>query len=215
MESKDKKKDEPKDKVAKKTKVRFPKKSLVKSIVLLVIIFFLLKIYWPKITGTYKQDITTISKSSLEKIIEISDLSTLDYTYNAVTDVKDENEKVKYHVSYEGVVSSGIDFSKIDFKVDEEEKLIHIKLPQAQIQDVRIDTGSMDYIFEKKRFETENVAQEAYTEAIKDLRLRARRDKNLIKMANENAVDTVTALIEPWLNEVDGSYRMEVEVDEN
>lgn len=198
----------------KKIKKKFYIKKSIGLLLVLLLAFGILKIYWPKIRNPRIEDVKTVSKSSLEKILEISDLSTLDYSYNAVVDVKDENGKVKYNLAYEGEVTSGIDFSKIAIDTDDEEKVIHILIPQAEIQEVRVDTGTMDYIFEKKSFETETVTEEAYKKAIEDLEKRASMDSNLLNMANENALDTVKALIEPWLNELDGEYRMEVEIDE-
>ena len=62
------------------------------SIVVIVIIglvFFLTNLLHSK-----KETVTTVTKSSLEKILEISDLSTLDFTYNSITDVKDQDKKM-------------------------------------------------------------------------------------------------------------------------
>ena len=59
--------------------------------------------------------VTTISKASLEKVFEISELSTVDYSYNAVARAYEEDGVTpKYYVAYEGTVTAGIDFSKID-----------------------------------------------------------------------------------------------------
>lgn len=43
----------------------------------------------------------TTSKTSLEKVIEINNLLMLDYFYNAIAVVKDDNGKETYHVAYE------------------------------------------------------------------------------------------------------------------
>lgn len=201
---------------AKKEKPNFKisKKSLKFILVFGLVFIFILKIYLPKIVNPNSEKVTTISKSALEKVIEINDLSTLDYTYNAVADVKDDEGKIKYHVAYDGIVTSGIDFSKIDISVDEEKKEISVNLPNSKIQDVSVDTGAMDYIFEEKRFETETVSHEAYKAAVEDLRKKAESEGSLLKMADDNAITAVKALIEPWVKQVDSEYKVEVKTNE-
>ena len=155
--------------------------------------------------------VTTISKSSLEKVIEINDLSTLDYTYNSITDVmEEEGDKVKYHVAYEGVVTAGIDISQVEVSVDEEKKLITVELPEAMIQTVSVDMGSMEFIFENKKYETETVSQEAYTASVADLEKKARAETTLLSMAKANAIDAMTALITPWVEQVKEEYTVEI-----
>ena len=75
---------------------------------------------------------TTISEASLEKVIEINELATVDYTYNAIaTAYAEDNETVKYNVAYEGVVNAGIDFKQIDIQLNAEENIIKITLPSV------------------------------------------------------------------------------------
>lgn len=103
--------------------------------------------------------VTTISKASLEKVFEISELSTVDYSYNAVARAYEEDGATpKYYVAYEGTVTAGIDFSKIVIDIDEDTKIITITLPESEIQNTTVDFGSMDYIFENKKYETETVS---------------------------------------------------------
>lgn len=95
--------------------------------------------------------VTTISKASLEKVFEISELSTVDYSYNAVARAYEEDGATpKYYVAYEGTVTAGIDFSKIVIDIDEDTKIITITLPESEIQNTTVDFGSMDYILKIK-----------------------------------------------------------------
>lgn len=165
----------------------------------------------PKALHSNMEQVTTITKSSLEKVIEISDLSTLDYTYNSITDVLDEDgETIKYHVAYEGVVTAGIDFERVDVSVDEETKKVTITIPEADIQNVDVDMGTLEYIFEEKKYETETVSQEAYKACRADLEKKATNENNLLSVAKENAVDVVNALITPWVEQIDEEYQVEV-----
>lgn len=165
----------------------------------------------PRLLHSKEDRLTTITKASLEKVLEISDLETLDYTYNSITDVMDEDgESVKYHVAYEGVVTAGIDFEKIDVSVEDDTKTVVVTLPEAEIQNVYVDMGTMEYIFEKDKYETETVSQEAYHACCKDLEKKAKEETSLLTIARDNAVEAVNGLIAPWVEQMDKEYQVEV-----
>lgn len=155
--------------------------------------------------------VSTISESLLEEMKEINELSTVDYTYNAIAKVYAEDEEtLKYYVAYDGTVTAGIDFNKIDIDVNEEEKKVILTLPDVEIQDVRIDMGTMDYIFTKNKYETETVSQEAYKASLADLENRVSQEDSLHEMARENAIASVKALFSPWIEQVDEQYTVEI-----
>ena len=176
-----------------------------------VILIICVTILFPKILKKEDGKVTTITQSSLEKVIEVNDLSTLDYTYNAITDVYDEDgETLKYHVAYEGIVTAGIDITKINVTVNEEEKKISITLPNAVIQNVNVDMGTLAFIFEKNKYETETVSQEAYKASLEDLKKKANKESTLLTMAKDNAAAAMNALIAPWVEQIDDDYTVEV-----
>lgn len=184
---------------------------IIVSVLLIAVILCIGFIFLPKILKPNGGQVTTISQSSLEKVIEINDLSTLDYTYNAITAVYDEDStKVKYYVAYEGTVTAGIDFTKIDIQTDEENKKIVITVPEPTIQAVNVNMGTMDFIFENEKYNEETVSQEAYKASIADLKKRAGEEETLLSMAKDNAIAAVKALIEPWVEQIDGEYEVEV-----
>ena len=156
--------------------------------------------------------VTTISKLSLEEVFEISELSTVDYDYNAVARAYEEDgETPKYYVAYDGTVTAGIDFSKIVIDIDEDTKTISLTLPESEIQNTAVDFGSMDYIFENKKYETETVSQEAYEVCRADLAERAKKEKDLLALAKENAVTAVEALVNPWVQQLDEEYKVTIQ----
>lgn len=158
--------------------------------------------------------LTTISESSLQKIIEINELSTVDYTYNAIATkyADDKAEKVKYYVAYEGTVTAGIDFNEISIDVNEEEKLVIITIPKVEIHDICVDMGTMEYIFVKDKFETETISQEAYKLCQDDLRnrIKTKEEATLYEIAKENAILSVEALLKPWIETIDSDYKVEI-----
>lgn len=156
--------------------------------------------------------VVTTAQASLKQTLAISELSTLDYTYNAIVEVCEEDgETPKYYVAYQGAVTAGVDFSKLDMDADEAEKHIRITLPQAEVQSVRVDMGSMEFIFHKARYETETISQEAYQACIADLKREAAQQGQLLATARENAVAAVEALLSPWVKQYDGQYTVTIQ----
>ena len=186
-------------------------KLMIAGSVLAVILVAAAVFVVPKLLHSEENRVTTITKASLEKVLEISDLETLDYTYNSIVDVMDEDgETAKYHVAYEGVVTAGIDFEKINVSVEEDTKTVVITVPEAGVQNVYVDMGTLKYIFEKDRYETETVSQEAYHACGEDLEKKAKKETSLLTIARDNAVEAVNALITPWVEQMDEEYQVEV-----
>lgn len=162
------------------------------------------------ITQNSGEQLTTISKASLQKVIEINELSTVDYIYNAVATKYDENNNAMYFVAYEGTVTAGIDFNKIDIKVIEEEKKVKITVPEIEIHSTKVDMGTMECIFTKNKYEKEDVLQEAYKLCKDDLKAKIKKENALLNTAKENATSSVEALFKPWIDTIDNSYTVEI-----
>ena len=157
-----------------------------------------------------KSHLSTISQSSLQKVLEISELSTVDYTYNATATKYDDKNNAMYHVAYEGSVTAGIDFNKILIDMNENERTVKITIPEIEIHSTKVDMGTMEYIFEKEKYETENISQEAYKLCKKDLTERIKKENVLHESARENAISSVEALFKPWIDTLDNSYTIEI-----
>lgn len=156
--------------------------------------------------------VTTISEASLKKVFEISELSTADYTYNAVARAyNQDNSEVRYYVAYEGRIKAGIDFSKIKIDIDEEEKLITLTIPDIEFQEITVDPGTLEYIFKDKGSETESIHQEAFTLCQQDLNERAAREEEFLLLARSNAASVVEALVMPWISQLEDSYTVDIQ----
>lgn len=149
-------------------------------------------------------EVYTVAESTLEKVCEICELPTVEYTYNAVAEAVNEKGEVKYYVAYEGKVTAGIDFSKIEFEVldSEESKKVLIKLPEVTVQDPIVNMGTMDFIFLKDTYETETISQEAFKLCQEDLSNRIKDEDALLELAAENVRRDVRCLYEPWINQL-------------
>ena len=78
------------------------------AVFVVIILLIAIGVYMKMVVFNNKEgQVSTISKSSLEKVLEINELSTIDYTYNATTKVYDEDgTTIKYYVAYEGIVTA-------------------------------------------------------------------------------------------------------------
>lgn len=152
-------------------------------------------------------ELNIITKSSLDKVIGVEELSTIEYTYNAVATKKDEDNKDMYYVAYEGKVNAGIDFKELDVKKGKNDTIV-VTLPDVEIQKVIVDINSFDFIYKRSKYETENITQEAYKLCKEDLKKRVSKDINFEKMARENAVETIEALFKPWIESLEGNYTL-------
>jgi hypothetical protein len=153
-----------------------------------------------------------ISKSTLEKVINVSDLSTFEAIYNGVASVANEEkpENIDYYVSYEAKVKAGIDFEKVNLEVNEDEKRITVTLPEVKITDVNVDIASLDYIFMNKRANTETVSAQAYKKCIEDVTNESNSTTAIYELAKQNARNIVEALIKPFVEQLDSKYELKI-----
>lgn len=174
----------------KKTKIVFSAIALFFVVGVIVVVIF-------APSGETKVDVET----SLKDIFESSELSTSEYTYNSIAKVKiddskpAEDDNVKYQIAYNGTVKSGFDFKEIE--IVEKDKEIIVVIPKIEIQSVNVD-DDLDYIFTKKKYDTEKTYAEAYNACVKDLEAKAKSNKTLYNTAVDSAVDTLEALTKPF-----------------
>ena len=172
---------------------------IVAAVAVVLLIVLLLVIF----SGSGK---TTISAEvTLKKIIVQSKLSTAEYTYNSILEVKDD-EKTKYFVSYKGKVKSGFDFEKVE--VVQDDNVITIVVPDVEILEVTVDPG-LEFIFAKDKYETETVFAEASAACKEDLMAKAKANKELLETARESAEDALKALVKPF----EGQFGKDVTFD--
>ena len=157
-----------------------------------------------------KREIITVP--TLEKIINVSDLSTFTAVYNGIAVVNNEKkpEKVDYYVSYEARVNAGIDVEKIAISVDNTEKIIRIELPKVHITDVDVNLASLDFIFVNDKANTPSVSAQAYKACEKDVKEESAQQNAILELAKQNAVNIVTALTRPIVEQLDSAYTLEV-----
>lgn len=164
------------------------------------------------INARNKKETEVITKSTLEKMINVSELSTFEAVYNGITQImnKKDDEKVDYYVYYEAKVKAGFNFEEVKINLDNKEKKIVITLPEIKINDINVDIASLDYMFENKKADTQTVSQEAYKAAIEDVTKESEKETAIYDLAKQNAVNIVEALVRPFVQQVDPEYQIEI-----
>lgn len=154
-----------------------------------------------------------ISVATLKDIINVSELSTFTAVYNGVAEVKNQENTAEtdYYVSYEAKVKAGIDFEKIVFNVDSEQKRINVTMPEVYITDVNVDIATLDYIFVNDAANTSTVSQQAFKACEADVQAESQKQEKIYGLAEQNSKNILTALIRPIVEQLDEEYELVIE----
>ena len=99
--------------------------------------------------------------------------------------------------SYDIEVDAGVDFSKITYNVEKEQKNVKIKLPHAKIYKAKINTDSFrSYLDSDSIFTKINMSE--HNESLKKMEEQAVKDaeaNNMLKFADENAKRIIKGLV--------------------
>lgn len=193
-----------------KTKSKSKVLILGAGIILGIVLIMISVVAFNKGNQNEKNVVTT---SSLQKIIKVSRLSTSTAVYNGIAKVKNEkkSDKIDYYVAYEAKVSAGIDFDKVDIVVDHEAKKVSIKIPDVYITDVVVDVSSMDFIFNDKSANKSAVTEKAFKVCEEDAETESKEQNAILELAQQNAVNAITALVKPFIEQMDEEYTLIVE----
>ena len=156
-----------------------------------------------------------ITKSTLEKIVHISDLSTFESVYNGIAKVMNEKkpDKVDYYVSYEAKVKAGFDVERVELEVDDAKKVISVTIPEIKITGIDVDIASLDYIFMNDKANESTVSEQAYKKCIEDVENESSSENAICTLAGKNAKDVITALINPFIEQLDDDYELTVKIE--
>ena len=187
-----------------------------KLLVPLLLAFFLLLLIF-LIFSSKEGQIKMKIKSTLEKVIEKSDLETATFTYNVIAKQCKDDEvcdkatnninNFKYVVSCKGSIVAGIDFKKIAVDVNQKNKKVVIKIPEATIIDepnilsIKFLNGN-----ELPASELPN-ARRLCQETIKE---KSSVDEKLIPAAKEQSIIVLEEFYNQWIKAYNSSYSIEV-----
>jgi hypothetical protein len=144
------------------------------------------------------------------KINDIGELATAEYIYTISNVTEKPNKELiglkipftssQIIYSYEGIIKAGIDFVKIEIGVNENNKTISIKLPDAQILSSEVANDSL-IIYDEKNNPLNNFSFSDLNLAIVDIKQKAEETaiaKGLLIRSQENAESIIRSTIESF-----------------
>lgn len=154
-----------------------------------------------------------LTASTLEKIIQVEDLSTYTAIFNGIATKPNHKkpEKIDYYVAYNATVKAGISLEEVQVSVDREAKEIQIILPEVKITDVQVDMASLDFIFEDGDDDATGLSAEAYKLCVDEAEKEAKENTAILELARENAVNSLKALTKPFVEQLDETYTLNIE----
>lgn len=193
------------------------KSSSKTKIIIILIIFVVLSLFLSSFFSSSKK-IKFSAESSLEKVVDMNNLETVTYTYNAIarqckkTNCSSESTDIddyKYFVSYEGTVTAGIDFKQVKIDVDKKAKKLIIDLPEPIITGHNVDISKLKFIFKGEKYNEASELENAFKLCKRDLENRTTEDDLILKTAKDNSISVLKGFYEPMIKKIDKDYIIE------
>lgn len=172
----------------------------VGAIVILLSAFVVLGIWIPSVVDNLDEEDTILVESTLVKAVDISELSTANFTYDGIAEYykneKDEKKgKVKCYIHYRAVVKASADMSEIEFEIDQEKKTVKAKFPEIEVNSNSIDLeeSTLSFIPDNTTIEL----KDAIKTCQEDISREAKSSEELFEVARNNLENTVEALLLP------------------
>ncbi|MCR5060265.1 MAG: DUF4230 domain-containing protein [Saccharofermentans sp.] len=153
------------------------------------------------------------NKTTIDDIIGISELRTLDYEYQAICRVYSDVDHVSpvYYIAYEATVNLGINTENIEIDYgDESDKTITVVLPPVGIVDYSVDAGTLEYLFVDQSYNNTQTSVESQSRCENDLVSRVREDAKMFELAKDNTEAEIRALTEPLVRQFYPDYELEI-----
>lgn len=150
------------------------------------------------------------------QISSMSELAVVTYTYTELGQYESSKEfyGVKmpfttnhFLLTFDGVIKAGIDMTEVIVDVDQDAKVVTVKLPDAKILSHEIDEDSVK-IYDEKTSIFNPFTVEDYTSFYADQKKTVEekaREKGLLTEAQTQAENAVRQLLEPVLNAAGGT----------
>ncbi len=119
------------------------------------------------------------------------------------------NSTSEFTYSYDGKVTAGIDFDKIELSKDEKEKKITVEIPYSRVDSVDIDTGTFQIYSEKESLWNPMNLQD-YNVSLDEFKDTARKkayDNGILQRSDEQAKE----LIKNFISNFPGTSDYEIE----
>lgn len=138
----------------------------------------------------------TVTSSSLQDAIAISDLSTAEFVYNGIASKYGENkEEPEYSISYDATCKAGISMKDVTFEIDDALKVVYPHFPEPAITNVSVDIDSISYLPRDPDIDVKEVLE--FCE--ENVREGASKSEEFKRLATDNLRSVIEALTMPIL----------------
>ena len=142
-------------------------------------------------------DKAVITSATLMETVNISELSSAQFTYNGIAEVyEDDKEKIKCYIKYNASINAGIDMKAVTFDIDEENKVVRPRLPSINITSNPIDDKTLSFIPEDKDISLNQALDVCKQDALEE----AQKSTKLTEIAEKNIHAIIEALLWPILD---------------
>ena len=135
-----------KEKLSKIVKNKMVTKGLLLLILVLIIAIVIRTFFYND-----KEEITSSYLGT--QLSKVGELTTVKLKYDGIAEYKDKGisfvNKSDFVMRYKAEARVGIDLEKVTTKVDNQNKVVWLTIPKAEIQDVHVDTSDIKYYDEK------------------------------------------------------------------
>ena len=121
-----------------------PKAIFGVSIGLVIVLVLCFVVFNP--LGTSEEETKYLSSAELEKIVNVSKLSTAEYVYNGIAEIANDEGEITQRIKYDATVRAGIDMEEVSFDIDNDAMTVTPVLPDITIDDPELDVSSFDYM---------------------------------------------------------------------
>lgn len=135
-------------------------KSKVKIIIILILALLIAGAIYGISRNMQVEEKTAITSELVESTVrEAKELTTTKYHYKNIASYENSQEfygvrvpftTKRFIYTYAGVINAGVDLDQVEARVDDENKIIEIKLPEAKILSHEIDEDSVMMFDEKE-----------------------------------------------------------------
>lgn len=170
-------------------------KKIINYLPFLIGIILLIIIFAKKISIFDKDEVKIITSSILTDAIDISELSTAQFTYNGIAEIyKDEEQsKIKCYVRYNATVKAGIDMNSVMFDIDNDKKTIKPILPEINIASNTVDEKLLSFMPEDVDVDLKEALVACQNDALSE----SKESSKLLDSAEDNLKSIIEALIFP------------------
>lgn len=141
-----------------------------------------------------------LTSHTLVEIVKTSKLTTAKYIHNGIANYQKDGEKGQ--ILYYAYVKPTIDFSKIEFNLDHEKKIVIVTLPSEFTYEVELLNDSEEYKrYYHPRGSKSNIHnKEADYFCKEDAKMEAESNSELNKKARESLEKAVSTILKPLLD---------------